>query len=346
MFKEYGGTPIPEGSINGNQLRMYVNEAREKYGLIGNNNISDEEIAQALYKHTNELGKGSMALNTQGEPQLLFRGDTKAYTQLKDHKLDGSHRDMDNEIGTLFTGEFPGTYGDRFDAVGSSRYLDGWSFNPTTNEWNWRGGGTRSNVNKQEGYQMFFHADPRPKLANRGWFMGFKKAASTPEHPNDLNAFIVRTPAMRDASREISVLNDDYLIRQPSLKTERFKWDESKGRIVDTYNKIDDVFEDMPDVGTKMAVKEHYTNVLQDAQKNNQGLLKSSRIGENGITEDNTLREEHPGYSYFALPDFNKQNAKHILPYDLRVPRDWSDPNIFRIAAPIGLSLPFLNKNN
>ena len=29
-----------------------------------NNNISDEEIAQALYKHTNELGKGSAAVNT------------------------------------------------------------------------------------------------------------------------------------------------------------------------------------------------------------------------------------------------------------------------------------------
>lgn len=54
MFKEYGGTPIPEGSLNGDQLRKYVMEARERYGLI---NISDEEIAQALYKHTNELGK-------------------------------------------------------------------------------------------------------------------------------------------------------------------------------------------------------------------------------------------------------------------------------------------------
>ena len=345
MFKEYGGTPIPKGSLNGDQLRKYVMEARERYGLMNNDNISDEEIAQALYKHTNELGKGSAAINSQGEPQLLFRGDTKAYTQLRDHKLDGSHRDMDNEIGTLFTGEFPGTYGDRFDSVGSSRYLDGWSFNPTTNEWNWRGGGTGSNANKQEGYQMFFHIDSRPRLADRGWFTGFKKAASTPEHPNDLNAFIVRTPAMRDASREISVLNDDYLIRQPSLKTERFKWDESKGRIVDTHNKMDDVFEDMPDIGTKQAVKEHYTNVLQDAQKNNQGLLKSSRVGENGITEDNTLREEHPLYSYFALPDFNKQNAKHILPYDLRIPRNWSDPNIFRVAAPIGMSLPFLNNS-
>jgi hypothetical protein len=68
MFKEYGGTPIPEGSINGEQLRKYVMEARERYGLIGNNNITDEEIAQALYKHSKELGGNTAAVNAQGEP--------------------------------------------------------------------------------------------------------------------------------------------------------------------------------------------------------------------------------------------------------------------------------------
>ena len=52
MFKQYGGIKIPEGSINGKQLRMYVPEARERYGLVGNTNITDEEIAQALYKHS------------------------------------------------------------------------------------------------------------------------------------------------------------------------------------------------------------------------------------------------------------------------------------------------------
>lgn len=113
MFKEYGGTPIPEGSLNGDQLRKYVMEARERYGLIDNPNISDEEIAQALYKHTNELGKGSAAVNSQGEPQLLFRGDTKAYTQLKDRPsptdLATKSGTMDNSLGTLFLGELPGT---------------------------------------------------------------------------------------------------------------------------------------------------------------------------------------------------------------------------------------------
>jgi hypothetical protein len=63
MFKEYGGEPIPEGSINGEQLRKYVTEARERYGLVGNNNVTDEEIAQALYKHSKELGGNTAAIN-------------------------------------------------------------------------------------------------------------------------------------------------------------------------------------------------------------------------------------------------------------------------------------------
>lgn len=349
MFKEYGGTPIPEGSINGNQLRMYVNEARERYGLVGNNNISDEEIAQALYKHANELGRGTAAVNAQGEPQLLFRGDTKAYTQLRTHTSPKEYVNeggtMDNSLGTLFTGEFPGTMPDRFDTMGSSRYLDGWNFNPIENTWQWRGGGTASNFNKQKGYTMFFHPHPNPIFADRGQTVGFIKSASTPEHPNDLNAFVVRTPAMRDATREISVLNDDWLVMQPSFRTSRFKWDKAKDRIVDTSNKVDNVLEDNPNFGTRLGVGEHYANVLKNAQENKQGLLKSSRIGENNVTPDNSLREEHSWYSYFVLPDFNRQNAKHLLPYDLRIPRNWNDSNIFRVGIPTIFGLTSLVNN-
>ena len=36
------------------------------------------------------------------------------------------------------------------------------------------------------------------------------------------------------------------------------------------------------------------------------------------------------------MPYFNVRNVKHILPYDLRIPINWSDPNIFKIVAPIG----------
>lgn len=53
------------------------------------------------------------------------------------------------------------------------------------------------------------------------------------------------------------------------------------------------------------------------------------------------LRREHNNYSYYALPNWNlkMQNIFYLIP------RNWSDPNIFRIAVPIGISLPFLNNS-
>lgn len=78
---------------------------------------------------------------------------------------------------------------------------------------------------------------------------------------------------------------------------------------------------------------EHYDYILKDAQKKQQGLLKPN----------SPLRDDD--YTYFAVPNWNKSNVKSLLPYDLRIPRNWSDPNIFRIAAPVGMSLPFLNNS-
>lgn len=120
MFKDYGEMKIPEGSINGEQLLKYVPEAREIYGLVGNTNISDQEIAEALYKHVKELGGNTAAVNAQGEPQLLFRGDTKRYIQLVPHGIEIKPTDAwaDNSLGTLFLDRHGiGEYG------GPDRYL-------------------------------------------------------------------------------------------------------------------------------------------------------------------------------------------------------------------------------
>lgn len=324
MFKEYGGTPIPEGSLNGDQLRKYVMEARERYGLMDNPNISDEEIAQALYKHTNELGKGSAAINSQGEPQLLFRGDTKAYTQLKDHisptDLATKSGTMDNSLGTLFLGELPGT-GQK--GQGLERYLvRGQEFNGDPKL---IGSGTGAKVLGGDGkyhteIRQIIPKDARPLVTYPTRFGDnavYKLPAKYSESKtNNINAFVVRTPAVRDASKEISVLNDDWLIKG--------------GSKVNYHGPLNPTNE-------RNAMAEHYNYILKDAQKKQQGLLKSN--------PNSPLRDEHDDYSYFALPNFNKQNAKHILPYDLRIPRNWSDPNIFRIAAPVGMSLPFLNNS-
>lgn len=324
MFKEYGGTPIPEGSLNGDQLRKYVMEARERYGLMNNPNISDEEIAQALYKHTNELGKGSAAINSQGEPQLLFRGDTKAYTQLKDHPsptdLATKSGTMDNSLGTLFLGELPGT-GQK--AGGLERYLvRGQEFNGDPKL---IGSGTGAKVLGGDGkyhteIRQIIPKDARPLVTYHTRFGDnavYKLPAKYSESKtNNINAFVVRTPAVRDASKEISVLNDDWLIKG--------------GSKVNYHGPLNPTNE-------RSAMAEHYDYILKDAQKKQQGLLKSN--------PNSPLRDEHDDYTYFAVPNWNKSNVKSLLPYDLRIPRNWSDPNIFRIAAPIGMSLPFLNNS-
>lgn len=324
MFKEYGGTPIPEGSLNGDQLRKYVMEARERYGLIDNPNISDEEIAQALYKHTNELGKGSAAINNQGEPQLLFRGDTKPYTQLKDHPsptdLATKSGTMDNSLGTLFLGELPGT-GQK--GQGLERYLvRGQEFNGDPKL---IGSSTGAKVLGGDGryhteIRQIIPKDARPLVTYPTRFGDnavYKLPAKYSESKtNNINAFVVRTPAVRDASKEISVLNDDWLIKG--------------GSKVNYHGPLNPTNE-------RSAMAEHYNYVLKDAQKKQQGLLKSN--------PNSLLRDEHDDYTYFAVPDWNKSNVKSLLPYDLRIPRNWSDPNIFRIAAPIGMSLPFLNNS-
>lgn len=324
MFKEYGGTPIPEGSLNGDQLRKYVIEARERYGLMDNPNISDEEIAQALYKHTNELGKGSAAINSQGEPQLLFRGDTKAYTQLKDHPsptdLATKSGTMDNSLGTLFLGELPGT-GQK--GQGLERYLvRGQEFNGDPKL---IGSGTGAKVLGGDGkyhteIRQIIPKDARPLVTYPTRFGDnavYKLPAKYSESKtNNINAFVVRTPAVRDASKEISVLNDDWLIKG--------------GSKVNYHGPLNPTNE-------RSAMAEHYDYILKDAQKKQQGLLKSN--------PNSPLRDEHDDYTYFAVPNWNKSNVKSLLPYDLRIPRNWSDPNIFRIAAPIGMSLPFLNNS-
>lgn len=368
MFKEYGGTPIPEGSLNGYQLRKYVMEARERYGLMNNNNISDEEIAQALYKHINELGKGSAAINSQGEPQLLFRGDTKSYTQLKPRispeKSYEQKGTMDNSLGTLFLDEMPkGTGGDqgiakylntaittkampgtdaqtvfRPSQTGGSLEFDGKTWKgiydyPSTIEKN-----TKTPVVVPEDASFLYSG-------KNGLYSVYKlPSRMATSGVNEINGFVVRTPAVRDMTYEMWVLEPSI----PVQYADKFKWlTKSKPKLIedkDGFPFIDYKGKQSSGLasGSEQGVvrelyRDQYSQLLKEAKEQNQGLLYSK--------PNTVLRREHNNYSYYALPNWNLKNAKHILPYDLRIPRNWSDPNIFRIAVPIGMSLPFLNNS-
>ena len=332
MFKEYGGTPIPEGSINGDQLRKYVTEARERYGLVENNNISDEEIAQALYKHTNELGKGSAAVNTQGEPQLLFRGDTKPYTKLKvNHEQIGKSDTEDNVLGTMFldrTGIGEGWGPDRYmyladqDNKVMAPYRSGIeteSFNTLQPKFKPDYIMPRGEKGSVADFDISY---PYYKYDNRyGVISGGKisSEAFADGYTNQLNGFVVRTPNERDITNEVYT---NGMSRLPKVG-EEFQWRVPHSTDISSAPRETRILQNKA--------------IVKDAQQKNQGLLRSKA--------GSPYRDEHDKYDYLVVPDFNARNVKHILPYDLRIPRNWSDPNIFRVAAPVGMSLPFLNNS-
>ena len=81
-------------------------------------------------------------------------------------------------------------------------------------------------------------------------------------------------------------------------------------------------FKGIPYDESRQSIAQHYNTVLKDAEQKNQGLLKSNA--------GSRFREEHERYDYFALPNYNKQGAKHLLPYDMRIPRNLKDPNIYK----------------
>ena len=130
MFNDYGGMdPIVNNSPLMERIVKYVPEARERYGLVGNTNISDETIAKALYKRAFQLsGNDNGAVNEFGEPLVLFRGDTKRYPVLKPRmspeELATKSGTMDNSLGTLFL-DYPNHYQGLDRYIGTARYFNG-----------------------------------------------------------------------------------------------------------------------------------------------------------------------------------------------------------------------------
>lgn len=321
MFRRYGtAKPTSADSPLMESIRKYVPEARERYGLMGNTNITDDEIAGSLYKKAIELsGKKNGAVNASGEPLLLFRGDTQRYDKLKvrpsPEELVKMRGTMDNSLGNLFLGEYPGTFFETMDRNGVTRYLSGKYYNGVSNEWVWRNSGTgaaRTSGEAVPGYRMYFNQLDRP---GRGRVIqGFVKDASTKDRPNDLNAFIVRTPNVRNATDEISVLNDDALTKgywgsKPHMST---KLIEDADGFPMFLHKDGTTTPALAGYDNRPGMAEHYRYVLDDAKIKKQGLLRSDPGA--------MLRDEHGSYTYYALPNFNINNAKHLLQYNFNRP--------------------------
>lgn len=337
MFREYGRMDIPENSELAKQLKLYLPDIRNRYGLVGNDDISDDDIIGSIYKHVVELSGDSKNLNDMGEPQILFRGDTKRYDELMDRitpedLVEGTGT-MDNSLGNLFLDRIP----EEGSREGIDRYLN------TVNADKWGSielspSATGSGIVSNKG-NVYKDSQSVKKLPSDVVFL-YKRGDGTDiyrmpvkfsnDGANDINGFIVRTGDVRDATREIAI-DDNYALTSGAfdLHAKRPTTDE-EGFIVDesTMRAFDNIEDEKAYVRRKMA--EHYSNLLKDAEANNQGLLRSGYFVDERGRRFNPFRGEHTDYNYYALPNFNKQNAKHVLPYDLRVPTDWSDANIYR----------------
>lgn len=131
---------------------------------------------------------------------------------------------------------------------------------------------------------------------------------------NDINAFIVKTPSVRDATSEIAVLNDNLLVEgKPGTNYH------GKSKLVYDENGFPEYLSNdgtrtpaLAGYEDRNGMAEHYRHILNDAESKEQGLLKSNK--------GSILRDEHTGYDYYALPNFNIRGAKHLLGYDLNYP--------------------------
>ena len=302
MFKDYGVVPIPANSKIYSDIQKLVPEARERYGLVGHTGIADDEIAGSLYKRAIELnGEGNAAVWTEtGEPRLLFRGDTRRYKRLMDkpepeHLVIGTE---DNSLGNLFLGELPGG-----SEWGIERYLHRVEPHP------FFGGDAlwlSATGNGIKHGKTVLREVPTSLVGAYGQIYGpkttraFGKVRLLPASlsaggGNDVNPFVIRAKSIRDATDEISVGADVALLK-------------SKG--IDYSS------------GTRGAMLKHYRTVLDDATFKNQGLLISN--------PNSPFRpDEHTLNTYYALPNFNRQNAKHLFGWDLRRPVQWDVDNIY-----------------
>lgn len=121
---------------------------------------------------------------------------------------------------------------------------------------------------------------------------------------NDLNTFIVRTDGVRDATDEISVLHDADLIESKGYRgSSKLVEDEdgfveilrSDGSKIDSFGNTED----------RIGMAEHYRHVLDDGMQKNQGLFVSRK--------NSPLRSEHRVSNYYAVPNYNIQNVKHLF---------------------------------
>ena len=335
VFREYKTqNAIDKNSPLYKRVKELSSEARERYGLVNNNSISDEQISDVIYDGIISMQKqtGSANITSSGQPRILYRGDTERYSSLLDRpsptQLVNKKGTMDNSLGNLFLGDYPRWYkGSGVDNyVVTADYYNHFSkLNP--NEFKIRPSQTGSGaapIEMSDGIiktsvvpevlSPYDGVVERSKLIYDSNFNGKNRRrvvkklspSDTKSGVNDINAYFVNTKKVRDASDEIPVME----MAESEMQEFGKRW----------YGK-----RDVEPSRENTAL--HFETLLNKSKIENQGLLKSK--GEvNGI--EPRWRDEHTGYDYFAVPNWNKDQVKHIFPYDPRVKRDFSNSNIYK----------------
>lgn len=291
------------------RIKKYVPEARERYGLVGRTDITDDEIAGSLYKKAMALSKpGNAAVNEFGEPLLLFRGDTRRYRsfepKLTPDQLAKGSGSMDNAFGNLFLGDLGK------GEEGVERYINyvieqpsGYKMiRPSATGDKAHFGNLKFKQDFDDNATIFPESalsyDLQPPSKRTGG-ISIRTRKLLPDFVdsgvNDINGFIINTPGVRNATMEIS----------PEMGG-RFVVIDGKPR-----------FKNGNGVDRDIAAK-RMQQILDEAKMRKEGLLLSKK--------NSPLREsEHSKYDYYALPNFNINGAKSILPYDLNRPSTFID---------------------
>lgn len=290
MFKEYGGIKPASNNSSYGVLLKYVPEARERYGLIGNTDITDEEIAQSIYKHSKLNGM----LDENGEPIIGFRGDTRGYTELKPK---------------LSVEEYLKDRASTDNALGMETLQGDFTKN---------------------GIERYLYTETRPLRSVPDQFGRFPYQVSKPYQ-------ILADPDAPTHYGQLGIKFKDYTLLGETVPVYKYpanllpsKVNQINGFMFKPGTKIydmDDAFYRDGAYGAEFVP--HANRYLKESQEQGAGLLRAVDRGDDML--------EHSA-NYLIVPNHGIEGAKNILPYDLRVPRNWKDKNIFRSLAPIGLS--------
>lgn len=324
MFQEYGGENLNNAGDIGVQIRAYVPEARRIYGLENNLNITDNQIAEALYKQ-------AKTISNDNSPKIGFKvGYDNGSTILSKSA---------NPIEHLFEAKDPGwidnTYGvftlnDITNTPGVSLY------------------GRDVAVSKLPGYK---NTDWSGVHHVEGSIPVRKVGGLTLVDGQKIDALIQRkTPGQKIITDIPGFTTFDYGNVRPE-NAKAFKLFEEKSKTLgDSYAGKHMQFGEfgIDPNRTLLEYGKDYARAYDDILniQNNVDRIDLPKNYTKPINGGLPIKSEYPNSEYQIFTNKGLKDVKHLLPYDMRVKRDWKNPNIYKSVIPtVGIGYGLYNQN-